>query len=76
MLTELKEPEGGEFQVDVPKNGQTRGQHTTDPSVRTPQVCSRPAETLTEMKVPDGGEASSVLPQHTIDPSVRTPQAR
>ncbi len=35
------------------------------------------AEMLTEMKVPDGGEASSgKRPQHTIEPSVRTPQAR
>ena len=55
-------------------------QHSTEPSVPTPQVCQDPA--LTEANSPDGGVAwpttsprrSQLEPQHSTEPSVLTPQ--
>ena len=49
-------------------------QHSTEPSVLTPQVWKSPA--LTEAKVPSGGEACPLRsqPQHAIEPLALMPQ--
>ena len=49
-------------------------QHSTEPSVLTPQVCWFPA--LTEANSPDGDVAwpTTFHPQHSTEPSVLTPQ--
>ena len=58
----------------MPRPSRLLPQHSTEPSVLTPQVWSSPA--LTEANSPVGGVARLrlSLPQHSTEPSVLTPQ--
>ena len=75
-LSDAKEPAGGCAGPPGTKSlSSSELQHTTEPSVMTPQVLSSPAET--DVNGPGWNVVTSLLWafQQTAEPSVRTPQA-